>query len=109
MRIDILYFDGCPNHLPTTEMVRAVVQSLGIDATIREVEVRDAEEAVRLKFLGSPTVQVDGQDVDPAVRDRADYSFSCRMYGRPGAPLRALVEEALRMPRSAEPGEGGRA
>ena len=106
MRIEILYFDGCPNHLPTTELVRDVVQSLGIDATIREVEVRDAEEAVRLRFLGSPTVQVDGEDVDPAVRSRADYSFSCRMYGRSASPPRALVEEALRKKHPAGPVEG---
>lgn len=98
MRIDILYFDGCPNHLPTTEVVRGVVQSLGIDATIREIEVRDAEEAARLKFFGSPTVQVDGEDIDPAARNRSDYSFGCRMYGSSGSPPRALVEEALRKP-----------
>ena len=96
MQIDILYFNGCPNHLPAVEVVRDVVQSLGIDATIREVEVRDAEEAARLRFLGSPTVQADGVDVEPAARSRVDYSFSCRIYGHSGEPLRALVEAALR-------------
>ena len=95
MRIDILYFDGCPNHLPTTELVRDVVQSLGLEASIREVEVRDAEEASRLRFFGSPTVHINGQDLDPAVRSRADFSFSCRMYGRSGSPPRELVEQAL--------------
>ena len=97
MQIDILYFDGCPNHLPTTELVRNVVRTLGLDATIREVEVRDAKEAARLRFFGSPTVQVNGQDVDPAVRNRVDYSFSCRMYGRSGSPPRSLLEQALRV------------
>src|SRR5262245_33888261 len=100
MQIDILYFDGCPNHPPTTELVRDVVRTLGIRATIREIEVRDAEDAARLKFFGSPTVQIDGQDVDPEVRTRTDYSFSCRMYGRSGWPLRALLEQALREGRS---------
>jgi hypothetical protein len=96
MQIDILYFYGCPNHLTTTKLVREVVHSLGLDAIVRDVEVRDAEEAARLRFFGSPTVQVNGQDVDPAVRSRVDYSFSCRMYGRSGSPPRALVEQALR-------------
>lgn len=106
MHIDILYFDGCPNHMPAMEVVRDVVQSLGIDATIREVEVRDAEEAARLKFFGSPTIQVNGQDVDPAVKMRADYSFSCRIYGRSGSPPRELVEEAVRRAYTARPFEG---
>lgn len=101
MRIDILYFDGCPNHHPTAELVRDVVQTLGLDAKIRDVEVRDADDGARLRFFGSPTVQVNGQDVDPAVRSRVDYSFSCRMYGRSGSPSRALIEQAL------QPGASG--
>lgn len=101
-QIDILFFDGCPNHHPTTELVRDVVQTLGVDATIREVEVRDAAEAARMRFFGSPTVQVNGQDVDPSVRSRADYSFSCRMYGRLGSPPRTLIEQALQAGRSGE-------
>jgi len=96
IQIDILFFNGCPGHLPTRELVRDVVQSLGLDATIREIEVRDTEAATRLRFFGSPTVQVNGQDVDPAVRGRVDYSFTCRMYGGSGSPPRALVEQALR-------------
>lgn len=96
MRIDILYLEGCPNHPPTAELVRDVVQSLGLEASIREFQVRDAQEAARLRFFGSPTVQVNGHDVDPAARSRMDYSFSCRIYGRSGSPPRALVEHALR-------------
>lgn len=95
MRIDVLYLDGCPNHPPTMELVRDVVRALSIEAFIEEFEVRDAEEAARLRFLGSPTVLVNGKDVDPAVRGRVDFSFSCRMYGRSGLPPRELVEQAL--------------
>lgn len=96
MKIDILYFDGCPNYRPTMDLVRDIVQALDLDATIREVEVHDADEAAQLRFFGSPTVQVNGEDVDPTVRSRMDYSFSCRMYGRSGSPPRSLVEQALR-------------
>jgi len=96
MQIDVLYFEGCPNHEPTTALVRDVVKSLGLDATVREVEVRDADEAKRLRFFGSPTIHVNGKDVDRTVRTRTDYSFSCRMYGRMGSPPRALIERALR-------------
>ena len=96
MQIDVLFFEGCPNHEPTTALVRDVVRSLGLEASIREVEVRNADEAKRLRFFGSPTIQVDGQDLDPSVQNRADYSFSCRIYGESGSPQRALVERALR-------------
>lgn len=97
MRIDILYLDGCPNHHPTVKLVRDVVEALGLAATIREVEVRDVDDAARQRFFGSPTVQVNGQDVDPQVRSRVDYSFSCRTYGSTGAPSRELIEQVLRL------------
>lgn len=96
MKIDVFYFDGCPNHHQTMDLVRDIVQALGLNATIREVKVHDADEAARLRFFGSPTVHVNGEDVDPAVRGRVDYSFSCRMYGRSGLPPRSLVEQAVR-------------
>ena len=101
MTIDILYFEGCPHHAQTVQLVRDVVRDLGADAEVREVKVRDAEEAARLRFFGSPTVQVAGDDIDPAVRGRTDYSFSCRIYGRGGAPPREMIERALRAPRGA--------
>ena len=96
MTIDILYFEGCPNHTPTVERVREVVRDLGVTAIVREVEVKDTEAAARLRFFGSPTVQVEGEDIDPAVRGRTDYSFSCRIYDRSGIPARALIERGIR-------------
>jgi len=96
MTIEILYFEGCPNHAQALHVVREVLRDLGVDAAVREVEVKDAQDASRLRFFGSPTIQVDGMDIDPAVRERADYSFSCRMYGGSGAPPRDLIERAIR-------------
>lgn len=96
MQVDILYFKGCPNHGPTRELVHQVGRDLGIHVSLREVEVADLAAATRLRFLGSPTVQVDGMDIEPAARERTDFSFSCRIYGRSGTPPRLLVETALR-------------
>jgi hypothetical protein len=96
MTIDILYFEGCPNQAPTLKVVRDVLRHLGADAVVREIEVKSAEDASRLRFFGSPTVQVEGEDIDPAVRGRSDYSFSCRIYGRAGTPPREMIERAIR-------------
>lgn len=96
MRIEILYFDGCPNHAPTMELVREVVADLGITAAVEGVELRDAADAERHRFLGSPTVRVNGMDIEPAARDRNDYAYGCRMYGHSGVPPRGLLEAALK-------------
>lgn len=83
MEVAVLYFEGCPNHRPVVEMVRRLVAEHGLDADVREIEV-SPEDVERRRFLGSPTVQVDGVDIEPAARARTDYAMSCRVYHTPG-------------------------
>lgn len=66
-----------------------------VEATVCEVEIVDVDQAVGLRFFGSPTIQVNGEDIDPAMKSRTDYSFSCRMYDGSGVPPRALLVRAL--------------
>jgi len=95
MKISILYFDGCPNHPPVAEMARRVAAEYGLDAAIEEVEV-GPDDVVRLRFLGSPTVQVDGVDIGPAARERNDFAMSCRVYNTPeGLPSEESLLAAL--------------
>jgi len=94
--IRVLYFEGCPNHEPTLSLVRRVVADLGLDAQVEPVRVRDAEDATRLRFLGSPTVHVNGVDIELEARTRTSYAFSCRVYGGSGVPPRELIEAALK-------------
>jgi hypothetical protein len=75
LRIEILYIEGCQNWVPTLNLVRQTVSDLGVDAEVMSIEVKSEEEAKERRFLGSPTVQVDGVDVDPSVRSRTDFSF----------------------------------
>jgi hypothetical protein len=96
MRIDILYFAGCPHREITTLTVRTVIHELGVQAEVNEVQVESAEQAAELRFFGSPTVQIDGDDVDPNHPGQTGHSFSCRLYGRAGSPPRAMIERAVR-------------
>ena len=96
LRIDILYFFGCPNYPPTAVLVREVVATLGFAAEIREIEVAGDAMAERLRFYGSPTIQVDGLDIDPSAAGRSGHALGCRMYGSGGIPPREMVEQALR-------------
>lgn len=93
--ITILYFSGCPNHPPAVEVVRGVVAELDIAADIEEVEVRGPSEAASLRFLGSPTIQVDGVDIEPAARSRTDFGFACRTYNGSGLPDSELLVRSL--------------
>ncbi len=96
MKVEILYFDGCPNHQPTVDLVRDVVAAAELDAEIVETEVTSPDDAGRLRFLGSPSVRVDGVDVEPDARQRRDFGLSCRTYGGRGMPDREMLTRALR-------------
>ncbi len=96
MKIKVLYFKGCPNHRPAVELVRTVAAELGVDAEIAEVEVTDQADAQRLRFLGSPTIQVEGVDIEPEARTRTEFAFTCRPYKGQGLPPREMVEAALK-------------
>ena len=93
--IEILYFEGCPNLGPTLELARDVVGELGLDTAIREVRVETPEEATRKRFIGSPSVRVNGKDIEPEARERTEYALSCRIYSSGGVPPRELLKAAL--------------
>ena len=96
MVIEILYFDGCPNHEPTLELAREVVAELGLEAEVRQVRVETPEEATERRFLGSPSVRVNGQDIEPEARGSEDFAFGCRLYGESGVPPKELLVDAIR-------------
>ncbi len=95
MRVQVLYFAGCPNHEPAVDLVRRVTAELGVVVEVEEVEVSSGDDVAALRFLGSPTIQVDGLDVEPAARARTDYGFSCRMYDGRGLPSREALAQSL--------------
>jgi len=93
MRIELLYFDGCPGFAELLPRVRASAPT-GTDVELRPV--RSIEEAERDRFLGSPTLRVNGQDVDPGAADRADYGMKCRLYHTEAGQFHAPPDEWIR-------------
>ena len=93
--IEIFYFEGCPHHVETVALTRRVVAESGVQAEIREVPISSEAEVIRMKFLGSPSVRVNGIDIEPEARERTAFAMSCRLYGNSGVPPKALLVEAL--------------
>ncbi len=106
LRIEVLYFKGCPNHAPAVEHVRQALRAEAMQASIAEIEVKDAAMASDLRFLGSPTIRVNGLDVEPSARGAQTFGFGCRTYledgKRSGLPsqqsIRAALVEAASVP-----------
>jgi Domain of unknown function (DUF2703) len=102
MKVEVLYFAGCPNHPPAVNRVREALRAEGVTANVFEVEVKDADSANAVGFLGSPTIRINGQDVELAARSAQGFGWMCRTYtgygSRAGVPpvewIRAAVREA---------------
>lgn len=92
MIVELLSFEGCPNDGPAREAVERVLRELGLDVEVVMVNVPDLETAERMRFLGSPTIRVDGRDVAPGADGRSDYLMGCRVY-RTEEGLRGLPDE----------------
>ncbi len=98
MRVEVLYFDGCPTYVAATRTVREVLAELGEEADVALVAVNTDEEARRLQFPGSPTIRVEGRDLFP-VPKRSIWALGCRTYATPeglkGYPTREMIRDAL--------------
>jgi hypothetical protein len=100
VRIELFYWDGCPSYPEAKTVLEDVLARRGIDAPIEMREVRTDEEAEELRFPGSPTIRIDGRDVDPAGAD-ARPALTCRIYYLPDGrvspiPTPDQLEAALR-------------
>lgn len=98
--VELFYFADCPNYQRTRKVVERVAAEEDVPIDLRLVELASADEAELHRFLGSPTVRVDGQDVEPGADERNAFMFACRVYrsdaGLSGQPNEQWVRNALR-------------
>jgi hypothetical protein len=99
MKIEILFAEGCPNVERARVLVSEVLREEGIDDPIEEIRVDTDEEARRLRFPGTPTVRIDGLDVDKRSRDAEAFGLAPRLYIRSGmitgCPTRGAIRDAV--------------
>jgi hypothetical protein len=97
--VELLFWDGCPSHPQALADLRAAMAELGLDpGTVLVREVDTDQRAERERFVGSPTIRIDGEDVEPPGDEPA--GLTCRVYrlrdGRISpTPDPATVREAL--------------
>jgi hypothetical protein len=101
LRVKFLYYEECPSHALALERLRAVMAEEGVADDVEVVKVETEEQARELRFVGSPTIRVDGQDMDPP--DDSRYALTCRAYrledGRISPlPSKDMIQRALRSP-----------
>jgi hypothetical protein len=79
MKVELLWWEGCPSHPEALEDLERVLSEEGVDAAVDLVEVESDDQARRERFPGSPTIRLDGVDAIPPA-DTEPFSLTCRVY-----------------------------
>ncbi len=99
-RVELLWFSDCPNHETTRQLLAATVDRLAPGTRIDDIDATDPAVAAAVRFPGSPTIRINGIDIEPGFSDPGDYTPRCRLYrssaGLRGVPDPAWIEDALR-------------
>ncbi len=93
MRVSFLYYEECPSHDLALERLREVMAEEGIPGGVEVFKVETEEQARELRFVGSPTIRVDGQDIDPPSDPR--YALTCRAYRLEDGRISPLPSEDM--------------
>lgn len=94
MRIEVLYVPGCPNYAPAVERLQAILESESLQDEIRSMPIGSEAQAKALLFPGSPTIRIDGEDVEQ--HETVAPGLTCRLYAnRSGIPSEELLRIAI--------------
>ena len=106
MTVELLYLPNCPHYRETSDLVREVLRDEKIVAELTETLVSDFRDATERSFPGSPTLRVNGQDIEGLPTNHLPVGFACRTYLvdgiAHGVPPRAWLERAVRAAHAAE-------
>jgi hypothetical protein len=100
VKVEVLYFDGCPSYQALIPVLRELLADEGVEDEIELRRIETAEDAERERFLGSPSIRINGSDIEPLADDRHDFGMKCRLYRNPegltGIPTENWLVAALR-------------
>lgn len=100
MRVEVLYVPGCPHHDLSIRKLKSVLAQEKVASTIVEIEVADRSKAESLGFPGSPTIRINGMDIEPSMTTPVADGLSCRTYVAGerlvGVPPADMIRRAIR-------------
>jgi len=99
-KIEFLYWEDCPSHPQAWSLLQEALAELGTEAPVEQILVVTDEDAARHAFPGSPTIRVDGVDIDPDGAAQMGAALTCRVYrledGRfSPVPSKEMIKQAL--------------
>ncbi len=99
MKIEFLYFEGCPNHEAALTNLKDALSETKIDEKIEIINIEKPENVTKHRFLGSPSIRINNRDLEIAEDESTEYSMRCRRYKNgdaiEGFPSKELIKMIL--------------
>ncbi len=99
MKIELLYFEGCPSYQTALKCLEEVIKEQKLSVHVEMVKTESDEEALKNRFLGSPSIRVNGLDIEPCAQERGKFSICCRLCPEAGKiagwPSKDLIRHAI--------------
>ena len=80
MKIELFYFDGCTAYQTALKYLEELIQEKNLDAAVKMIKIEGDQQALASRFLGSPSIRINGLDVEPGAEKIKDFSMRCRLY-----------------------------
>ena len=100
IKIEFLYWEDCPSHGTAWDRLQAILKEKGLQAQASRVQIQTEEDARKWNFCGSPTLRINGVDIDPKGVQVQPIGLNCRIYHTPEGrvtplPSEEMIREAL--------------
>ncbi len=104
IKVEFLYFMSCPHYLLALDLLDEVLNDEGLGWPVEMILVNTHETALTLKFLGSPSIRIGGEDLEYSSDEEREYGLKCRVYlanGKTqGFPPEKLIRDAIQRAKS---------
>lgn len=96
MEIEFLYFRDCPGSRPAMNLLRRLLQDVNPAPRIETIEINSEDEALQHRFLGSPSIRINGRDIE-GLDEKSEFGLKCRIYPDTGngVPSEEMILKAL--------------
>jgi len=96
MKIEFLYFQNCPSYKSVLALLEQILLENNIHVSIEKIEITTRESAVQHRFLGSPSIRINGEDIE-GREEASEYGLKCRIYPETGSgiPSETTLRKAL--------------
>ncbi len=84
VKIELYYFDDCPSYERARENLKEALRWEGLAQKVEMVLVASEADAQVQRFIGSPTIRINGIDIEGPEAEEKGYGYGCRIYAQNG-------------------------